>query len=198
MDWKVKFYRTFSSPRILIWIHLPTVKVYYYAAVKAFYCILSKLQIAITTIINWAPLFLSLELFPLSKWISNNLLLCKKFFEYWYFFTKLAIFIDLMQWFSMLEPRRPTKDEYENFGGPLYTFWNFFDLFYTFNWAKMNLFGCFSMHLLLIIVKLLILSKIRKVLWPTKKSLRPSGWETLIYIIACKKFYLVLMVMQRS
>ena len=56
----------------------------------------------------------------------------------------------------------------------------FFGIFNTFNWAKMDLFGCFSMYLLLIIVELLILSKIRKVLWPTKKSLRPTGWETLI------------------
>ena len=36
------------------------------------------------------------------------------------------IMCHLKQWFSTLEVRRPTKDEYENFGGPPHSFLNLF------------------------------------------------------------------------
>ena len=67
-------------------------------------------------------------------------------------------------------------------------FEHFLVFFYVFNWFEMNLFGFFSIYLLLIMVGFLILKKIRKFVhqpirdpWATCGP-RPTGWEPLGYI----------------
>ncbi len=63
-----------------------------------------------------------------------------------------------------------------------YLFW----IVQTLNWVKIDLFGCFLILLLILIIfmiflsKIIIFSKIKKPLQPTKRAPWSTGWETLV------------------
>ena len=86
-------------------------------------------------------------------------------------FRKFHKLVELKQWFSTLEVRRPIKCEYDHISGPAYIFWKKIGLFYTFNCVKVNKFG----HLLM----LLKLIRLNLKLWIRYKTKRRNVWRPI-------------------
>ena len=103
---------------------------------------------------------------------------------------KLAVLIHKVNGSQCIEPRHggQPKMNMKILAAQYTSFELFGGFFYTFNLVEMNLIGCFSMYLLLIIVELLILIKITKVRRPTKNRLPPIEKHCTRVSLLCEKW----------